>query len=171
MRLDFAIELALLLILGTAIGFIMAIMANSFVEGVSAAETFRDSLSILQFSIGGKVYSASALIILIFAAMVIVGLKKFLQIENWAGPADSILAAHTDSSEVEVKKGLASTLAAFTSAAGGGSVGQYGPLVHFGATVGSVLKKFSGVRFSADPTKQIESVTKQLARTFSKTLI
>ena len=150
MRLDFAIELALLLILGTAIGFIMAIMANSFVEGVSAAETFRDSLSILQFSIGGKVYSASALIILIFAAMVIVGLKKFLQIENWAGPADSILAAHTDSSEVEVKKGLASTLAAFTSAAGGGSVGQYGPLVHFGATVGSVLKKFSGVRFSGD---------------------
>ena len=83
MRLDFAIELALLLILGTAIGFIMAIMANSFVDGVSAAETFRDSISILQFNIGGKVYSASALIILIFAAMVIVGLKKFLQIENY----------------------------------------------------------------------------------------
>lgn len=150
MRLDFAIELTLLLILGAATGFIMAIMANSFVEGVSAAETFRDSLSIMEFTIAGEAYSFSSLFILLFAAAVVVGLKKLLQIDNWAGPADSILAAHTVSSVVEVKKGLASTLAAFTSAAGGGSVGQYGPLVHFGATVGSILKRFSGVRFSGD---------------------
>ena len=41
-----------------------------------------------------------------------------------------------------------STLAAFTSAAGGGSVGQYGPLVHFGATLGIVVKRFVSSRLS-----------------------
>jgi CIC family chloride channel protein len=43
---------------------------------------------------------------------------------------------------------LASTLAAFTSASGGASVGQYGPIVHFGATIGIWVKRFVSSRLS-----------------------
>ena len=52
--------------------------------------------------------------------------------------------------ELDIKSGIASTLAAFFSAAGGASVGQYGPLVHFGATLGSWLKAILKLRISTD---------------------
>ncbi len=150
MKPQILIELALLLILGTVMGLVMAVMANGFVEGVSSAANFRESAELLQFTIGGSAYSASSLVILLLAAAVVIALRRALKLDSWAGPADSILAAHTDSSDVDIKKGLASTLAAFTSAAGGGSVGQYGPLVHFGATVGSIFKKIGLNRISGD---------------------
>ena len=150
MKPQILIELALLLILGTVMGLVMAIMANGFVEGVSSAASFRESAELLQFTIGSSSYSASSLVILLLAATVVIALRRALELDSWAGPADSILAAHTDSSDVDIKKGLASTLAAFTSAAGGGSVGQYGPLVHFGATVGSIFKKIGVNRISGD---------------------
>ena len=150
MRPQISIELALLLILGTIIGFVMAIMANGFVEGVSSAANLRQSYELFQFTVAGKTYSAMSLFTLLVAASVVIALRRTLKLDGWAGPADSILAAHTDSSDVDVRKGLASTLAAFTSAAGGGSVGQYGPLVHFGATVGSLFKKVGLAKISGD---------------------
>ena len=52
--------------------------------------------------------------------------------------------------ELDIKSGIASTLAAFFSAAGGASVGQYGPLAHFGATLGSCLKAILKLRISTD---------------------
>ena len=56
---------------------------------------------------------------------------------------------HTSQKEpLDEKHGLVSTLAAFASAAGGGSVGQYGPLVHFGATIGIIFKRFFKSRLS-----------------------
>ena len=122
MKPQILIELALLLILGTVMGLVMAIMANGFVEGVSSAASFRESAELLQFTIGSSSYSASSLVILLLAATVVIALRRALELDSWAGPADSILAAHTDSSDVDIKKGLASTLAAFTSAAGGGSI-------------------------------------------------
>ena len=150
MKPQILIELALLLILGTVMGLVMAVMANGFVEGVSSAANFRESADLLRFTLGGDTYSASSLVILLLAAAIVIALRRALKLDSWAGPADSILAAHTDSSDVDIKKGLASTLAAFTSAAGGGSVGQYGPLVHFGATVGSIFKKIGINRISGD---------------------
>ena len=41
---------------------------------------------------------------------------------------------------------MGSTLAAFIAASGGGSVGQYGPLVHFGATMTEVLLKYIRIK-------------------------
>ena len=150
MRLQILIELALLLIVGTVMGLVMAIMANGFVEGVSAAAYLRASSEYLQFSVAGTTYSTMAPLILLLAAVIIITLKRTLKLDSWAGPADSILAAHTDSRELDIKKGLASTFAAFTSAAGGGSVGQYGPLVHFGATVGSLFQRVGLTQISGD---------------------
>ena len=52
---------------------------------------------------------------------------------------------HQTNNSLDVKKGFGSTLA-FISASGGASVGQYGPLVHFGATVATFLENFTSKR-------------------------
>jgi len=75
-------------------------------------------------------------------------LKTGLGIARWAGPADSMYAAHQVNEPLDIKTGLASTMAAFASASGGGSVGQYGPIVHFGATMGIWVKRFISSRLS-----------------------
>ena len=62
------------------------------------------------------------------------------------GPPDAILASHQINNSIDVKKGFGSTLTAFISASGGASVGQYGPLVHFGATVATFLENFTSKR-------------------------
>ncbi|MEK9943118.1 MAG: chloride channel protein, partial [Gammaproteobacteria bacterium] len=55
----------------------------------------------------------------------------------------TIIAAEKEE-PVNVRAGLASTLAALLSVGSGGPVGQYGPLIHFGGTVGSWLKRSVG---------------------------
>ncbi|MGB0193195.1 MAG: chloride channel protein, partial [Candidatus Micropelagos thuwalensis] len=61
-----------------------------------------------------------------------------------------IYAAHRSDNELDVRRGFGSTLSAFISASGGASVGQYGPLVHFGATMGSYLKQISKSNIPTD---------------------
>ena len=57
---------------------------------------------------------------------------------------------HRTDNELDVKQGFASTLAAFISASGGASVGQYGPLVHFGATMGGFIRQITGSKITTD---------------------
>ncbi|MEK9962053.1 MAG: chloride channel protein, partial [Rhodobiaceae bacterium] len=76
--------------------------------------------------------------------------RRVFGISRWHGPADSIYAAHRTDNELDVKAGFGSTLAAFISASGGASVGQYGPLVHFGATMGSFLRQATGGFLTTD---------------------
>ena len=42
---------------------------------------------------------------------------------------------------IRYKNGFYSTLASFFSISGGASVGMYGPLVHFGGTIGAYLRE------------------------------
>ena len=79
MRPQILIELALLLILGTIIGFVMAIMANGFVEGVSSAANLRQSYELFQFTVAGKTYSAMSLFTLLIAASVVIALRRTLK--------------------------------------------------------------------------------------------
>jgi CIC family chloride channel protein len=66
-----------------------------------------------------------------------------LKLPRWFGPADTIYAAHHRAGTLDLKGGFGSTLASFISISGGASVGIYGPLVHFGATVSSFIRKQS----------------------------
>ena len=79
---------------------------------------------------------------LIGAAFLLWGVRRMFGIKRWHGPADSIFGAHRLDNEIDVKAGVGSTIAAFVSLGGGASVGQYGPLVHFGATVGTYIRQF-----------------------------
>ncbi len=73
---------------------------------------------------------------------VVVGLLMYqLKLPRWFGPADTIYAAHHRAGILDLRGGFGSTLASFISISGGASVGIYGPLVHFGATVSSFIRR------------------------------
>lgn len=135
---------------GLGVGFLMTIIANSFVIGVEYGRQLRDSHSFITLSFGSTNYSLTPIISLLAAAFIIMWLKRLLKIKAWAGPADSIYAAHNPTRPLDLKIGLASTLTAFISASGGASVGQYGPLVHFGGTVGAAFKRLFNSTLSQD---------------------
>ena len=73
---------------------------------------------------------------------VLVGLIRNLNKDKrWHGPHDVILSVHQDNNELNIKSGFLTTIASILSISIGSSVGQYGPLVHFGGTIGAEIKK------------------------------
>ena len=129
---------------GVIIGLISAFGSHYFKEGIfTFSGHFNKNLSQFNLFLG-------FFISLSVAAYIVHLLQKYGHIKKFDGPADSIYAAHRLDNELDVKAGLLSTLAAFFSAAGGASVGQYGPIVHFGATIGSWLKEKFSTPITAD---------------------
>ena len=136
------VELISAVVCGLVIGLLMAITASAFVQAATFANDYRSNLSWMEFNLGESTYSFSSVVSLLLAAALIAWIKKWLNIQHWAGPADSIYAAHSENAVIDTRKGIGSTAAAFIVISSGGSVGQYGPLVHFGSTIGLFLKKY-----------------------------
>ena len=135
---------------GVGFGFVMSIVSNGFVIGVKWLTLLREANPLGIFSIGGAEFSLAPLISLVMAALLILVVRRIFHISRWHGPADSIYAAHRTDNELDIRAGFGSTLAAFISASGGASVGQYGPLVHFGATMGSCIRRVTGGMLTTD---------------------
>jgi CIC family chloride channel protein len=122
--------------------------------GATAAHYFRAGIYFVE-SVSRDYFQNTTSFFFLFcglsvAAIIISLIKTNFKVARWQGPADTIFAAHRIDNELDVKAGIASTLAAFVSAAGGASVGQYGPLVHFGATLGAFVKATLKLRISTD---------------------
>ena len=81
------------------------------------------------------------LIICVPASILVGSLLYISKLPRWFGPADTIFAAHNKAGTLNLKGGFTSTLASLISISGGASVGIYGPLVHFGATISSFLRR------------------------------
>jgi CIC family chloride channel protein len=132
------------LITGMGIGLSVSLVASSFVAGlhffVDQRHAMDEYLPSLKIADGSLV----PLIWLIGAALLLWVVRQIFAIQRWHGPADSIFGAHRLDNEIDVKSGIGSTLAAFISLSGGASVGQYGPLVHFGATIGTYIRSVFG---------------------------
>ena len=136
-------ELLVQTILSILVGAIVAVTAHYFIEGaryfLGWVTNFRQPE--LTFETGS--ISLTPILAMIVGAFLIIIVRKVLGVTKWSGPADSIYALQQSKVGVDVKVGLGSTLAAFISASAGASVGQYGPLVHFGATISTIITKFS----------------------------
>jgi CIC family chloride channel protein len=141
-------EMFTIFCVGGLIGGVLAIVSNLFVSGVQYFGQQREASDLLAITIGDQTLSFSSLLFLWVAAALVVFIKTSFGIVRWSGPADAMYAAHQVNEPLDIKQGLASTLAAFTSASGGASVGQYGPIVHFGATMGIWVKRFVSSRLS-----------------------
>ena len=79
----------------------------------------------------------------ILAGVIVSFIYKIANLNRGHGPAESILAAHIPKKRPNTEAGLLSTLASAISLAGGASVGQYGPLVHFGGVIGDYISKLT----------------------------
>ena len=135
---------------GAAIGVIVSVIVGGFVYLVHFAQNIDLFVDARFIQLGIFTLDIKICVFIILAALSILFLRKIFGISKWNGPADSIYAAHQTTNELDIKTGIASTIAALVSAAGYASVGQYGPLVHFGATAGTAAKKLLNLRIGTD---------------------
>lgn len=137
-------------LLAVIVGLVVSIVANLFVEGARYFLSLQSSYSTLTVQVSGFDINLLPTLAMLISAVLILVVRKSLGVTKWSGPADSIYALHQQKIGVDVRVGLGSTLAAFISASGGASVGQYGPLVHFGSTVSTILSRFPGLQMNRD---------------------
>lgn len=123
------------------IGGFIAILAHYFVAGIRYFETFRGQQSYLLelFGIQVNLWTAGLLLI---AYLLVMMIRHFGEIPKWESPADIIYCAQNRQQEMTAKKGLLTIIASFVSLSGGASLGQYGPLVHLGGTLGIATAKW-----------------------------
>ncbi len=132
-----------LLIIAAFVGTIVSIVAQLFI--ISAKNIydfiFNNENFIITIDIGNLSLNLVPLVICVPSSLLVGLLMYKLKLPRWFGPADTIYAAHHHAGILDLKGGFGSTLASFISISGGASVGIYGPLVHFGATVSSYIRR------------------------------
>jgi CIC family chloride channel protein len=124
--------------LGVLVGVVAALLANVFVAGIGWLN------DVLLISPRSRMMQPDTRWI-VFATLavpalggLIVGLLHRSIAEGRAhGPAEVIAAVQTRRGRLPVKPALLSGLSSLVSLGSGASVGQYGPLVHLGGSVGS----------------------------------
>ena len=143
---DVLLDMASQLLLAVVVGLVMAVVANAFVEGARWFFNTSQTENFLSMEVVGQRYNLDIFLTLAVAAVLIFLVRRMLGITQWSGPADSIYAVQQNREPLDIRVGMGSTLAAFIAASGGGSVGQYGPLVHFGATMTEVILKYIRIK-------------------------
>ena len=136
--------------IGLFIGTCVAIATKVFVNSILYLTDIRENTTFFLTSILGYQINYAPIVTILIAALIINFIKKFTNINRFHGPADSIYGAHRTDNEINLKTGYFSTFAALISAGGGASVGQYGPLVHFGATLGTSIRLLTKNILSTD---------------------
>ena len=134
-------------ILAILMGAGTAIVAYYFVSTVQFLASFRPSienLNTLEFR--GLDFSLKIAVTILLSAGFISLLLFFFKLPRFHGPADAIIGANDKELGIDIKSGLLSAVASIAAIGGGAPVGQYGPLVHFGATLSAIIKKFARLK-------------------------
>ncbi len=125
-------------ILAVLIGIIVSFAVQGFITFVSFFESYLRGDNHILLGLPKPLLIVSGPII---AGVIVAIIFKLANLDRWHGPAESILASHVPTKRPNTEAGLLSTLASAVSLAGGASVGQYGPLVHFGGVLGDYFSK------------------------------
>ena len=80
----------------------------------------------------------------VIGGLLVGGLRARLPRGNIQGPAGVVESVQTFRGEIPMSVGVRSVTASLVGLGVGASAGQYGPLVHLGATVGSAISRFMG---------------------------
>jgi len=132
-------------LLGMAVGTCVALLAVGFVEVVDWSNEILLISPRSRMIEGDTGWLTAATIAVPTIGGLLVGLLCLLIPERRPhGPPDAIQAAQSLDGAMPVKAGVVSALAAGISLSAGASVGQYGPLAHIGAAVGSWLSGVFG---------------------------
>ena len=131
------VDSILYVVVGVTIGSVMAFAAGSFLWAAASINTFSKTAETF---IDGELPRLVPAFFLLGSAGLILILRRALGIKRFHSPRETIAAVQSEK-PLDIKGGLGSTLAALIAVGGGASVGQYGPLVHFGGTVGAAVAK------------------------------
>ena len=132
------------IITGLFVGTLVALLVQFFLYSADFLTTlFRKNYDEINFE---DDYSYFRFFIYFFAIPIFIGvlvglIRNLNKDKRWHGPPDVILSVHQDNKELNIKSGFLTTIASILSISVGSSVGQYGPLVHFGGTIGAEIKK------------------------------
>ena len=132
------------ILVGLILGIGGAFAAQGFRSGIVLISNYAEKIFAQDPNFFFYLITLSAALVLVHYSRTLVKNKPFQSV------ADSIYLAHKSNNETDLKVGFISTIAAFFSASGGASIGQYGPLVHFGTTLGAWLKKTIPFNFTPD---------------------
>ena len=116
---DILIDIASQFLLAVVVGLVMAVVANTFVEGARWFLNLSRTDSFVSMQIGGAKYNLDIFLTLAGAGVLILLVRRILGITNWSGPADSIYAVQQNREPLDIRLGMGSTLAAFIAASGG----------------------------------------------------
>lgn len=97
-------------------------------------------------------------------------LHRFIPERRPHSPADVIAAVQTRRGRLPARAGVLSACSGLISLGAGASVGQYGPLVHMGATFGSLAARFLQAGRSADNIAIAAGVAAVIATAFNAPL-
>ncbi len=138
-------HLSILTLLGVVVGGLVGLLAIGFVEGVlwlndqfyltrNTRESLADRNLLTILTIG--VPAAGGLVVGL--------LRGYSSDRRFHRLEDVIEIAHSPKPSMPVRQSVLSSLAAFLSLGAGASVGQYGPLAHMGASIGSWTGRILG---------------------------
>ena len=132
------------LVLGSLIGVVTSISVYGFISLVKYLTNFfrnpeRSFNSLNDFLTNTPEFVIFILILPFIAGLIVGFIRKYASDSRWHGPPDVILAAHSEKNPLDIKSGFLTSFSSILSISAGGSVGQYGPLVHFGATIGAEI--------------------------------
>ena len=122
------------LVLGSLIGVVTSVSVYGFISLVKLLTAFLRDPNRTFDSFQDLLTDTSEFIIFTctsFLVGLIVGLiRKYASDSRWHGPPDVILAVHSEKNPLDIKSGFLTSFSSILSISAGGSVGQYGPLVH-----------------------------------------
>ena len=128
-----------LVLLGAAIGGVAALFATGFVRGVLWLNELLliSPRSRMMFDHSGALIAATVAVPTL-GGLIVGHLHRHIPERRPHTPADAIAAVQTRRGRLPARAGGITALSALISLGAGASVGQYGPLVHLGATLGSL---------------------------------
>ena len=140
--LKFASRIALIVALGIASGTLASLAAVGFVELVAVLNEWFLISPRSRFIVDNEPLLLVATVGVPAAGGLVVGLiHRAVPGGRSHGPADIIQSVQTMDGRIPVRTGFLSAAASIVSLGAGASVGQYGPLAHLGATLGSLVAR------------------------------
>ena len=134
-----------LTLLGLSIGGVVGVMAVGFVEAVLWLNDLLFVSPETRATAPGRGFVIAMTIGVPTVGGLVVGLLANMMTDSrFHGPLDAIRTAQSLDANMPVKSSVTSTLAACISLGSGASVGQYGPLAHMGASIGSWISRLTG---------------------------
>jgi len=133
------LQVAVIVLLGVAVGLLVALLAASFVIAVLWLNDWLliSPRSRMMFAYQGWI-AVATVVVPALGGLLVGSIHHFIVERRPHGPPDVIAAVQTRRGRLPLRPGLLSALSSLVSLGSGASVGQYGPLVHIGATVGSL---------------------------------